>query len=225
MISIIIPIYNEEAVLSKSIAQLQNLSRQAALLFVDGGSTDRSVEIVSGVGSLLRSGRQGRSLQMNKGGFSAKGDILIFMHADTMILPDTLSKIEEAVNSRGFVGGCLTQRIDKDAFIYRLIETQGNNRAHRTNVFYGDQGIFVKKDVFERIGGFPEAPIMEDVLFTQQLRKMGKTVVLPDRITVSARRWEKRGIIKTTLLFNLIILLFRLKVPLHQIKQFYEDIR
>ena len=225
MITIVVPIYNEESILSQNLLQFQGLARQAELIFVDGGSTDRSVEIVSGVGSLLRSGRQGRSLQMNKGGFSAKGDILIFMHADTMILPDTLSKIEEAVNSRGFVGGCLTQRIDRDAFIYRIIETQGNNRARRHKIFYGDQGIFVKKDVFERIGGFPEAPIMEDVLFTQQLRKMGKTVVLPDRITVSARRWEKRGIIKTTLLFNLIILLFRLKVPLHKIKLFYGDIR
>ena len=224
MISIIIPIYNEEAVFSKSLGQLRNLSEHAELIFVDGGSMDKSAEIALGVGSLLHS-TKGRSLQMNSGGFSAKGGILFFMHIDTMISPDTLPKIEDAVNNKGFIGGCLTQRVDKDAFIYRFIEAQGNSRARRHKIFYGDQGIFVKKDVFERIGGFPEVPIMEDVLFTQQLRKMGQTVVLPDRITVSARRWEKKGIIKTALFFNLIILLFRLKVPLHKIKQLYEDIR
>lgn len=94
-----------------------------------------------------------------------------------------------------------------------------------TKKFYGDQGIFVKKDTFLKLGGFPEIPIMEDILFTEKLRKCGKTVVLPDKILVSARRWEKMGIIKTTLLFNLIILLFWLKVPLNRIKKLYEDLR
>lgn len=224
MVSIIVPILNEEKILYANLSRFKKLSLQAELLFVDGGSIDRSVEIASGVGSLLHSGK-GRSLQMNKGGFSAKGNILFFLHVDTMISPDTLLAIEDAVNNGGFIGGCLTQRIDRDALIYRLIEGQGNIRARRHKIFYGDQGIFVKKDMFERIGGFPEVPIMEDTLFTQQLRKMGQTVVLPDRITVSARRWEKRGIIKTTLLFNMIIILFWLKVPLHKIKQFYKDIR
>lgn len=224
MVTIIVPIYNEERVLSKNIVQFNNLSKQAELLFVDGGSIDKSVGIVSGVGSLLHSGK-GRSLQMNKGGFNAQGDILFFMHADTMITPDKLSVIEDAINNRDSIGGCLSQRIGRNAFIYRLIEGYGNIRARKRKIFYGDQGIFVKKDAFERIGGFPKVPIMEDVLFTQQLRKMGKTIVLPDKITVSARRWEKNGIIKTTLLFNLIIILFLLKVPLHKIKQFYEDIR
>lgn len=224
MVTIIVPIYNEERVLSKNIVYFNNLARQTELLFVDGGSTDRSVEIVSRIGSLLHSGN-GRSLQMNKGGFSAKGDILFFMHVDTIISPDTLLAIEVAINEKGFIGGCLTQRIDRDAFIYRLIEKQGNTRARIYKIFYGDQGIFVKRDVFEKMGGFPEVPIMEDVLFTQQLRKIGQTVILPDRIMISARRWEKKGLIRTMLLYNLIIILFWLKVPLHKIKQFYEDIR
>jgi len=224
MISTVVPIYNEEIILSKTFANLQRLSREAELIFVDGGSTDKSVEIASRIGLLLHSDK-GRSIQMNKGGFIAKGDILFFMHADNMVSCDVLLAIEEAISHQNFVGGCLTQRIDKNAFIYRLIEAQGNIRARRHKIFYGDQGIFVRKDVFKNIGGFPEAPIMEDVLFTQQLRKMGRTVVLSDRITVSARRWEKGGIIKTMLLFNLIILLFRLKVYLYKIKQFYEDTR
>lgn len=224
MITIVVPFYNEEKLLRKNSAKFQTLSKQAELIFVDGGSIDKGVDIACQHGKLFHS-KKGRAIQMNKGGFSARGDILFFMHADTMITPDELSAIEDAINNRGFIGGCLTQRIDKDAFVYRFIEAQGNSRARRHKIFYGDQGIFVKKDAFEKIGGFPNASIMEDVLFAQQLRKMGQTVVLPDKITVSARRWERNGIIKTTLLFNLIIILFLLKVPLDKIKRLYEDIR
>ncbi len=191
---------------------------------MDGESFDNSCSIAAAYGKVLKS-KAGRALQMNSGARSAGGDVLLFLHADTVITEDTLSAIEEAINNRGCIGGCLTQRIDSDSFIYRFIEGQGNNRARRHRIFYGDQGIFVKKDVFGRIGGFPEVPIMEDVLFTQQLRKMGQTVILPDKIIVSARRWKKKGIIKTTLIYNLIIILFRLRVPLDKIKQFYDDVR
>jgi len=162
---------------------------------------------------------------MNSGVTQARGDILLFLHADNIILTDTLETIERKITEDGYIGGCLTQRIDNNALIYRLIEWQGNTRARLTREFYGDQGIFVKKNTFLRMGGFPEVPIMEDVLFSRRLRTIGKTVVLSDKITVSARRWEKNGIIKTALIFNLIIILFWLKAPLHKIKQFYEDIR
>lgn len=224
MISIIFPIYNEEKILSEKTVQFRNLSANAELIFVDGGSSDNSAVIAAAYGKVIRS-KAGRAAQMNSGARSAAREVLLFLHADTGIAPDTLLAIEEAINSKDFVGGCLTQRIDSDSFIYRLIERQGNIRARRHKIFYGDQGIFVKKDVFERIGGFPEVPIMEDVLFTRKLRKIGQTVVMPDKIMVSARRWERKGIIKTTILFNLMIILFRLKVPLRKIKRLYENIR
>lgn len=224
MISVIIPIHNEEKILSERAGHFRNLSKNAELIFVDGESSDNSCSIAAAIGKVLGN-KAGRASQMNSGALSAGGDVLLFLHADTYIIPDTLPVIEDAIINRGFIGGCLTQRIGKGGFIYRIIEAQGNSRARRNKIFYGDQGIFVKKNVFERIGGFPEVRIMEDVLFTRQLRKMGRTIVLPDKIIVSARRWEKNGIIKTTLLFNLIIILFRLKVPLHRIKRLYEDIR
>jgi rSAM/selenodomain-associated transferase 2 len=224
MISIIVPIYNEEDMLSKASAHLQRLSREAELIFADGGSTDRGVDVARGYGKVF-SGEKGRALQMNYGARQAKGDILLFLHADTMVSADTLGSIERKIMNDGYVGGCLTQRIDNKAFIYRLIEWQGNVRAAMTKEFYGDQGIFVKKDIFSKAGGFPEVPIMEDVFFTQKLRACGKTVMLPDKILVSARRWEKKGVIKTTLLFNLVVLLSWLRVPLHTIKKLYEDLR
>lgn len=224
MISVIIPVYNEELVLSKAGADLEKLSHKAELIFADGKSTDRSVEIAQQYGRVFHSDK-GRASQMNYGAGHAQGDILLFLHADNMIFTDTLLSIETKIYRDGFIGGCLTQRIDNPALVYRFIEAQGNFRAHLTKEFYGDQGIFVKKDIFLKIGGFPEVPIMEDVIFTKQLSKCGRTIVLSDRIIVSARRWQKKGVIKTTFLFNLIILLFWLKVPLHKIKQFYEDLR
>ena len=224
MISIIIPLYNEEAVLPRACAQLREFSSEAEIIFVDGGSADRCTEFASHYGKVLR-GKKGRAAQMNYGAAQAGGGILLFLHADTIISTDTLEMIERKIMEDGYVGGCLTQRLDNNTLIYRLIEWQGNARARITKEFYGDQGIFVKKDVFESMGGFPEVPIMEDVFFSRKLRTIGKTIVLPNKIMVSARRWEKNGIIKTALLFNLIILLFWLKAPLSNIKQLYEDLR
>lgn len=224
MISIIIPIYNEEKILRRNANQFNNLSRYAELIFVDGESSDGGCKTASNYGKIIPS-KKGRARQMNCGARSAKGNILLFLHADTSVAGDVPRVIAESIISRGFIGGCLTQRIDSDAFIYRLIEGQGNIRARTRKIFYGDQGIFVKKDVFLKLGGFPEVPILEDILFTKQLRRLGKTVVLPDKILVSARRWEKNGIIKTTILYSLIIILFWLKMPWDKIKLLYEDLR
>jgi len=224
MVSVIVPIYNEEKALTKNSPYLEKLKGYAELIFVDGGSADRSIEIAASYGKVLLS-EKGRAAQMNYGAGFAQGNILFFLHADSIISVDTLRCIESKLRDNSFIGGCLTQRIDREGLQYRLIESFGNIRARLTRVFYGDQGIFVRKDIFLKIGGFPEVPIMEDIIFTKKLRKAGKTIVLRDKILVSPRRWEKNGIIKTTLLFNLIIILFRMKVPLHKITHFCEDIR
>jgi len=224
MLSIIIPLYNEELMLLKMSAYLHGLSRSAELIFADGGSTDHSVDIARRYGKVFCV-EKGRALQMNYGAIRAHNDILLFLHADTVISAATLKSIEKEIISEGYSGGCLTQKIDHKAHVYRLIEWQGNIRARMTREFYGDQGIFVKKETFLKIGGFPEVPIMEDVLFTHKLRSHGKTVVLPDTIMVSARRWEKKGVIQTVLLFSRIIVLFWFRTPLNKIKQLYEDIR
>ena len=224
MISIIIPIYNEEKIILENSARFRVLSHRAELIFVDGKSSDRSFEISRNLGEVLSS-EKGRAIQMNSGASVAQGDILLFLHADNAILPEVLNSIERVIKERGFIGGCLTQKIDKQGFIFRLIEGQGNFRARRRKIFYGDQGIFVRKDIFSKIGGFPEVPIMEDVIFTKKLRKLGNTAVLPDEILASPRRWEKRGIVRTILLYNLIIILFWLRFPLEKIKKLYDDLR
>jgi len=224
MISVIIPIYNEERILSTDPVRFANLSHHTELIFVDGRSIDRSIEIARRHGKVLQS-EKGRAIQMNFGAKQAKNDILLFLHADNIVSPESLENIEKEIQQDGVIGGCLTQRIENDQPVFRLIEWQGNNRARRTKIFYGDQGIFVRKDVFERLGGFPDAPIFEDVLFTQKLRREGRTTVLSDKIRVSVRRWEKRGIFRTTLLYNVLIIMFKMGFPLEKIKKLYEDSR
>jgi rSAM/selenodomain-associated transferase 2 len=223
MISVIVPIYNEEKILTEQSAQFRELARNAELIFVDGGSEDRSVLSATPLGIVLKSPR-GRAAQMNCGAKAATGDVLFFLHADNSVSVKILKSIQTAIDT-GHIGGCLTQRINNGFFAYRFIEGEGNARARRSKVFYGDQGIFVRRDIFEEIGGYPEVPILEDVLFTKRLRKLGATVVLPDQILVSARRWEKHGILRATVIFNLITILSWFKVPLSTLKKIYEDLR
>jgi len=224
VITVIIPILNEEEALKKNLIFLRSLLNSAEVIFVDAHSTDKSVAVIRGLGKLLQS-QKGRPAQMNLGALSARGDILFFLHADSLINPNTLKNIEKNIVGSNAVGGCLTQRIDRADFIYRMIEMQGNIRARLTKEFYGDQGIFVKKDVFSAVGGYPEVPIMEDVLFSRSLRKKGKLIVLTDRISVSARRWEKEGVIRTSLIYSLIIIMFWMRFPLKTIKSLYDDLR
>ncbi|MFC1708928.1 TIGR04283 family arsenosugar biosynthesis glycosyltransferase [Candidatus Omnitrophota bacterium] len=224
MISVIIPFYNEEKIFSANSDFFQGLSRKAELIFVDGGSTDSGVDIAKNYSRVVQA-KKGRATQMNHGARLAQNDILLFLHADNFIDIDVLASIEDRLLNDDFIGGCLTQRIDKEGIIYRFIEEQGNRRARRKGVFYGDQGVFVKKDIFLKMGGYPDVPIMEDVLFSKKLREVGRVIVLDDKIIVSPRRWEKNGVAKTVALYNLIMILFYLKVPLHKIKRLYNDLR
>lgn len=224
MLSVIIPIYNEEEVLVKNSPFFKSLASHSQVIFVDGGSDDRSVQVASAYGKVI-SCAKGRATQMNHGARYAESDILLFLHADTKVSEAGLKAIEKKVKDSGLAGGCLTQRIDKRGLLYRIIESFGNIRAKTTKVFYGDQGIFVRKEVFSGLRGFCELPLMEDVQFTKRLRRAGKTAALPDRIVVSPRRWEKKGTIQTILLYSLINILFYARVPLPRIKLIYDDLR
>ncbi len=223
MITVILPVYNEEKILSRRSEFFDELHQQFELIFVDGKSTDESVRVATGYGKVIESER-GRAKQMNCGAKHATGDVLLFLHADTLISADALNNVKKAVRA-GFIGGCFTQRIEKEGKMFRAIEFFGNMRAKITKVFYGDQGIFVKKDIFNDTGAFPEVAVMEDVIFSKKLRKKGKTKVLEDKITVSARRWDKRGAIRTVLLYSFLNILFSLKVPPNKIKKYYDDLR
>ena len=224
MISVIIPIYNEEETLRNKSSYFRELAKHSELIFVDGGSSDRGANIAREYSSVLYAKKE-RALQMNYGANLSKEDILLFLHADIRININTLISVENNLSGSKASSGCLTQRIDKNGLIYRLIEGLGNLRAKVTGVFYGDQGIFIKRALFNSLGGFPDVPVMEDVIFTKALRKITKPLILRDKIFVSPRRWENAGVVKTAFLYSFINILFWLGFPLGKIKKAYFDLR
>jgi rSAM/selenodomain-associated transferase 2 len=222
-ISIIIPILNEAKVLDKTLSQLQPELKHHELIIVDGGSSDNSIRIAEKYGEVLTSAR-GRSKQLNTGAAAATGDILLFLHADIWLEPGALAAVESALSS-GYIGGGFRQKIDGKSILYRMIEIAADIRGRYLKVFYGDSGIFLSRADFEKIGGFPDIPILEEMEFSKGLRKLGKTTLVTPCIHLSARRWETRGIVRTTLNNWLITLLYFLKFSPVQLAKLYRHIR
>lgn len=222
-ISIIIPTLSEAEILEKTLSQLQPELKSHELIVVDGGSTDASVRIAEKYGRVITSER-GRAKQLNAGAAAATGDILIFLHADIWLESGALAAVTTALSS-GYVGGGFRQRIDGRSFLYRLIEIAGDFRGRYLRVFYGDSGIFLARTDFEKIGGFPDVPIMEEMEFSKGLRRLGKTTLLTPYIHISPRRWEVRGIVRTTLNNWLITLLYFFGVSPEKLAKLYRHIR
>lgn len=222
-ISVIIPILNEAKILEKTLSQLQPELGSHELIVVDGGSTDTSVKIAENYGKVIISER-GRAKQLNAGAAAATGDILIFLHADIWLEPGALISVATAISS-GYVGGGFRQKIDGRSILYRLIEIAGDFRGRYLKVFYGDSGIFLARTNFQKIGGFPDVPILEEMEFSKGLRRLGKTTLLTPYIHISARRWEARGIVRTTLNNWLITLIYFLGVSPEKLARLYSHIR
>ncbi|RKU11229.1 glycosyltransferase [Candidatus Poribacteria bacterium] len=222
-ISIIIPVLNEAKILEKTLSELQSELGHHELIIVDGGSVDNSVLIAEKYGKVVTSER-GRAKQLNAGAAAASGDILIFLHADIRLASGALAAVETTLSS-GYVGGGFCQKIDGKNILYRAIEIAGNIRGKYLKVFYGDSGIFLKRADFEKIGGFPEIPILEEMEFSRNMRKLGRTTLVTSYIHISARRWETKGIVRTTVNNWLITLLYFLKFSPEQLAKLYRHIR
>lgn len=224
MISIIIPVYNEEVCLLRNGAYYEALASAAELIFSDGGSADRTAELARQYGRVVTAPKN-RAVQMNAGAGEARQEILLFLHADALLRSDDLRHIITAVERDHFVGGCFRQVLDDPALVYRWIAWTGNVRAEIFKIFYGDQAIFVRGDIFRELGGFPPVRIGEDVLFSRALRKKGRTGVLPYPVQCSARRWKKQGILKTFFLNARITAALTWNRDLESAADIYEDVR
>ena len=150
---------------------------------------------------------------------------LLFLHADAFIHLENLQQIVKAIEGEKYIGGCFKQVLDDPAILYRWIAWTGNIRAKLSKVFYGDQAIFVRKDVFQELGGFPEVKIGEDVLFTKKLRRKGKVGILPFAVNCSARRWKSQGIWRTILLNLSINTALIWNKNSDQLANAYQDVR
>jgi rSAM/selenodomain-associated transferase 2 len=200
-ISVIIPALNEGEVLNQTLTALQPLRQRGhEVVVVDGGSKDASLMQSQPLADRVIHGPEGRSRQMNAGALIAGGEILLFLHADTL-LPDgadnlIISNIEKHGRVWGHFDVCLSGKHP----LFRIIECLLNWRSRLTGIATGDQGIFVKRATFQCVGGFPEIDLMEDISLSKILKRVGPPLCLWQRVVTSSRRWEKNGIIRTVLL-------------------------
>lgn len=197
-ISVVVPALNEEAVLPATLASLQRQPPHEIIL-ADGGSSDATRELASAVGARVVISPKGRAIQMNAGAVAATGDVLLFLHADCALEDGALSDAHRMLRRGNAAGGCFRMAIPHANPLYRCIAWCATARVKLFGIAYGDQGIFVRRDIFVKLGGFPNLRFMEDVWFSLRLRKTGRIVVADKRIFVSARRWERSGIIRQTL--------------------------
>lgn len=197
-LSIIVPMLNEAAQLPELFAHLLPLQRAGCeIIFADGGSTDNSASLVEMAGFTVLGSVRGRAAQMNAGAAQASGEVLLFLHADTR-LPDCAPHcIAAAMAKSGAEWGRFDVRIEGRPLMLHVISTLMNMRSRLTGIATGDQAMFVRHHVFEKLGGFPLQHLMEDVEMSRRLRAYSSPVCLAQRVTTSGRRWEVRGVWRT----------------------------
>ncbi len=223
-ISIIIPTYNEAETISGTIGHLNVRQVPAEIIVVDGGSTD-GTPCLLGNGIQLLQAPKGRASQMNAGAWAASGEILLFLHSDTRLPGDFALQLKTALSDQSVVGGAFKVSIDHPGLFFSLATLGSNLRASLTGIYFGDQAIFVRRDAFFKVGGFPLMEIMEDWEFSRRLRQAGKTVFLPGPVKTSARRWLLHGKWRTAWLMHKIKLLYLLGVTPDRLKRMYSDRR
>lgn len=204
-ISIIIPVLNEEKHILAAILTAQT-STNTEIIVVDAGSHDKTCDIALKTRVKVIASERGRAIQMNTGAAVASGDILLFLHADTLLPPKFDDMVREMLQRPGVVAGAFQLKINGTPWGLRLVEWGVDVRSKYFQLPYGDQAIFFKSEIFNKIDGFPELPIMEDFELVRRLKSIGKIAIIPAPVLTSGRRWLLRGILRTTLINQIIII-------------------
>lgn len=217
-ISVIIPTLNEERHLARALEQVKG-GFNVEVIVVDGGSTDGTRAIVPDCLACTA----GRAEQQNMGAKAASGELLFFLHADT-ILPECWDGVVRKTLSDPAVAlGAFSFRLDVDFRGKKFIEDTANWRSKMGGLPFGDQGLFMRREVFDTAGGFPELPIMEDYVLVRSVRDLGKVVTVPEAAITSGRRWQQHGVFKVTMINKLMILGFHLGIPPSKLASFYRN--
>jgi len=221
-ISVVIPTLNEESHIEKTLQSVMKQEGDCELYVVDGGSTDNTVAVAKRYACVINS-KRGRAIQMNAGARLCTGDILLFLHADTILPDNAFREIRKRMNDNTVAGGSFYIAFDADNFILRGVSfiTRFNFRLFH----FGDQGIFVRRNVFQKLRGYKEIPIMEDYDFYKRLRKQGKVILIRMPVISSARRFIKKGVIRQLLINKFVVLAYWAGVDVQTIKRFYDDMR
>jgi rSAM/selenodomain-associated transferase 2 len=197
-VSIIIPTYNESTALSETLTRVQQ-HQPFEIIIGDGGSEDDTADIARRYEATVVQSPRGRAAQMNAAAGEAKGDLLLFLHADSYVASRGYQKMIETMASGPYLGGAFSLQIDSPLPALKRISRWANWRSRYLNLVYGDQAIFIRRDVFHELKGFPLLPICEDLDFFRRLKKRGPVVLLKEKAFTSPRRWLAEGVGFTTL--------------------------
>jgi len=222
LISIVIPALNEAPDLERLLPDLGARFPGAEVVLVDGGSTDATAAVAARSPRVrLLASPRGRASQMNAGARAALGDVLLFLHADTLLPDGALAAVEAAVGDPGIVAGRFDVRFDNSRLLFRMISWFMNQRSRWSGISTGDQAIFVCRKPFDALGGYPDIPLMEDVELCRRLKRHGRMAALRLCVTTSARKWEREGAVRTILLMWALRLLYMARVPPAQLHRWY----
>lgn len=221
-ISIIIPVLNEEETISLMLQHIQDCRKHGhEVIVVDGGSEDDTIARTYGLVDQILKSKCGRAFQMNTGAEHANGDVLLFLHADT-VLPEEACSIITNVTEENIEWGRFDVRLSGKSWLFRMIEKMMNWRSRLTSIATGDQAIFVLKSLFWKVGGYPGILLMEDIVLSRKLRNYSKPACLKTCVITSSRKWESNGILRTILLMWRLRLMYSLGVPANKLaKQYY----
>ncbi|MHC4571112.1 MAG: TIGR04283 family arsenosugar biosynthesis glycosyltransferase [Planctomycetota bacterium] len=222
--SIVIPVLYEQDQINSVIEHLrsQYLKGVCEIIVVDGDSRGETIKAIQDREVVSITSAKGRAIQMNAGAAVARGEILIFLHADTRLPPGALKKINTVLENEKYVGGAFDLRIDSDRLFLKYIAARASLRSRLNRIPYGDQAIFIRKNYFDKIGRFKEIPLMEDVELMRRIKRRGdKIFILRDRVKTSARRWEREGVFYTTLKNQMLVNLYYLGVSPDKLAKYY----
>jgi rSAM/selenodomain-associated transferase 2/rSAM/selenodomain-associated transferase 1 len=219
MLSVIIPARNEASRLAATLDELRktpNLER----IVVDGGSTDDTIAIAQQHGATVVSAPRGRGSQLNAGAAMSRGEVLLFLHADTR-LPATFATEIWSLLTDDVAFGAFRLAIDRSTLSLRVIQAGANWRSRWRGIAYGDQAMFIRSARFFQAGGFRNWPLMEDYEFSRRMRRQGKVAISSQAVSTSSRRWTNKGAVRTTFLNQCFVAAFRMGVSPERLSQWY----
>jgi rSAM/selenodomain-associated transferase 2 len=214
LVSVIVPTLNEERYIANTLQFISGLPN-IEIIVVDGGSSDKTVEIARRFTEYVFLTHPGRAHQMNFGAHHATGEVLLFLHADTMLLPGAIEMVRYQMRRVNVVGGAFDLHLDSEHPMIRFIARLASMRSRMTRIPYGDQGIFIRRGIFHHFRGFSSLPLMEDVALARRMRRTGKIVFISDGLISSARRWDHNGILRTTAVHLLLRCLYGMRFSPH----------